>query len=57
MLIPETEQEGKVEMKEEEKLIAGITQLLTKVPPQALRFVLGFLMEWRKIEIGKGAGD
>ena len=44
-------------MKEEEKLIAGIVELLPRVPLRALRFVFGFLMEWRKIEIGKGAGD
>lgn len=57
MLVPETEQEGKGKMTEEEKLIAGIVELLPRVPLRALRFVLGFLIEWRKIEIGKGAGD
>jgi hypothetical protein len=43
-------------MTEEEKLIAGIVELLPRVPLRALRFVLGFLMEWNS-RTGKGAGD
>lgn len=44
-------------MNEEEKMIAGIVELLPRVPMRALRFVLSFLMEWRKTEIVKGAGE